>query len=69
MVCLPQTVLAAVLSVICTQGKQEKLFPILLPNDVEINCTVESISDITGLVTAKKKKKIIAGNLQRADVY
>lgn len=44
-------------SVICKQGNQEKLFPILIPNDIGINCTVESISDMTGLVTSKKKKK------------
>jgi len=54
--CLPQTILAAVLSVIRMQGKQEKLSPISLPNDTEINSTVESISDMTGPVTSKKKK-------------
>lgn len=46
---LPQAILAAAFSVTHMQGKQEKLFPILLPNDIEINCTVESISDMTGL--------------------
>lgn len=57
MACLPQTI-AAVLSVIRMQGKQEKLFPILLPNDIVINRTAENISDLTGLVTSKKKKII-----------
>lgn len=38
------------------QGNQEKLIPILLKNGIGIKRSVENISDMTGLVTFKKKK-------------